>query len=114
MEFGFTQFMHFSVTTFGDEEHDCFKGKCLPASDFNPTNVDTDQWVQTAVAGGAGEICLTAHHEGGFALWPTKNDYNYTVAFSPWGKDILRSFVDSCKKHGVSSPPAAARGLARL
>lgn len=37
--------------------------KCLPASDFNPSNLSTDQWVETAVAFGAKEICLTAHHE---------------------------------------------------
>jgi len=61
----FTQFMHFSVTTFGNIEHDCVDGKCLPASMFNPTNVDTDQWVQTAKGMGASEICLT-----GEPMWP--------------------------------------------
>eukprot|EP01052_Picozoa_sp_SAG31_P026506 SAG31_NODE_2406_length_5762_cov_6.711107_4_plen_155_part_00 len=69
MDMGFTQFMHFSVTTFGkvatgrDVEHDCVNGKCLPAKAFNPSNISTDQWVRTAKAMGAGEICLTAHHE---------------------------------------------------
>ena len=59
MEMGFTQFMHFSVTTFGqqytgkDVEHDCIGGKCLPAIAFNPTNLSTDQWVQTPVNMGA-------------------------------------------------------------
>ena len=38
-------------------------GKCLPAKAFNPTNLSTDQWVRTARDMGAGEICLTAHHE---------------------------------------------------
>ena len=48
--------------------HKCERG----ASMFNPSNLSTDQWVETAVAFGAGEVCLTAHHEGGFALWDTK------------------------------------------
>jgi imidazole glycerol phosphate synthase subunit HisF len=38
-------------------------GKCLPAKAFNPSNLSTDQWVRTARDMGAGEICLTAHHE---------------------------------------------------
>jgi len=56
---GFTQFMHFSVTTFADEEHNCVHGTCLPASDFNPSNADPEQWVLTAKAMGASQICLT-------------------------------------------------------
>ena len=40
-----------------------------------------DQWVETAKNMGAGEICLTAHHEGGFCLWPTTAQ-NYSVAES--------------------------------
>jgi hypothetical protein len=122
---GFTQFMHFSVTTFGkvatgkDVEHDCalpphdawpsshsaalpvpgwqpravaegadwppcrafpsgIGGHCLPAKAFNPSNLSTDQWVRTARDMGAGEICLTAHHEGGFCLWPTEYQ-NYSI-----------------------------------
>ena len=46
-------------------EHNCVspKQKCLPASLFNPSNLSTDQWARTARDFGAGEICLTAHHE---------------------------------------------------
>jgi len=49
---------------------------------------------------GAKEICLTAHHEGGFCLWPTKYS-NYSVLASPFKKDIVRMFVESCVKFGV-------------
>lgn len=97
----FTQFMHFSVTTFGNVEHNCVDGKCLPASLFNPTNVDPVQWVLTARAMGASEICLTAHHEGGFCLWPTLQQ-NYSVAQSPWKKDILAPFVAAAKQYGIN------------
>jgi len=85
-------------------EHNCAETgtmTCLPASKFNPTNLSTDQWVQTAVDFGAKEICLTAHHEGGFALWPTKYNLGYSVAASPFQGDIVRQFADSCKRHGV-------------
>ena len=70
---GLAQFMHFSVDPFTSIEHNCVGGNpdCVPASVFNPTNLSTDSWVEAAVSFGATEICLTAHHEGGFCLWDT-------------------------------------------
>lgn len=101
MDMGFTQFMHFSVTTFGDNvEHNCLDGTCLSAQLFNPTNLSTDQWVESAVAMGVGEICLTAHHEGGFCLWPSKYS-PYGVESSPYNHDIVKMFVASCHKYGI-------------
>lgn len=101
---GLSQFMHFSVNQFdvvNHTQHNCVGyGPCLPASLFNPTNLSTDQWVETAAAFGAEEICLTAHHEGGFSLWDTKYT-NYSVMQSPYGKDIVAQFVASCKKFGI-------------
>ena len=43
-----------------------------------PTDLDAEQWVLAAKAMGAKYVCLTARHEGGFCLWPTKTtDYSY-------------------------------------
>jgi hypothetical protein len=102
MDMGLSQFMHFSVDPFTSIEHNCVgtSSDCIPASTFNPTNLSTDQWVETAVAFGAEEICLTAHHEGGFCLWDTKYS-NYSVMHSPYGKDVVKQFVASCQKYGV-------------
>eukprot|EP00055_Hartaetosiga_balthica_P017438 m.117021 g.117021 ORF g.117021 m.117021 type:complete len:568 (-) comp9316_c0_seq1:420-2123(-) len=109
MDMGFTMFLHFSVTTFGDNvEHDCVNSKCLPPSLFNPTEMGpdengisaTDQWALTAKAMGAGQICATAHHEGGFCLWPSKYS-NYTVMQSGYQRDIIRDFVESCAKYDI-------------
>ena len=102
MERGLAQFMHFSVDPFTSIEHNCVgtSPDCIPASVFNPTNLSTDQWVEAAVSFGADEICLTAHHEGGFCLWDTKYS-NYSVMHSPYGKDIVKQFVASCNKYGV-------------
>ena len=52
---------------------------------------------------GMKEIIITAHHEGGFALWPS-NFTNYSVAASQWkgGKgDVLRQFADAANKWGI-------------
>lgn len=103
MEKGLAQFMHFSVDPWSSIEHNCVGSnpECIPSTAFNPTNLSTDQWVETAVAFGAKEICLTAHHEGGFCLWDTKFS-NYSVMHSPYGKDVVKQFVASCKKYGVT------------
>lgn len=70
---------------------------------FNPTELDTDQWVRAAKAAGATFAILTASHESGFRLW--QSDVNpYCLKAVEWGdgkRDILREFVDSCRRHGI-------------
>ena len=58
---GLAQFMHFSVDPFTSIQHNCVgtNPHCVPASQFDPSNVSTDQWAEAAVAFGASEICLT-------------------------------------------------------
>ena len=45
---------HFSVDPWSSIQHNCVgtDPACIPASKFNPTNLSTDQWVETAVAFG--------------------------------------------------------------
>jgi alpha-L-fucosidase len=93
-------FIHYGLNPFTDQEHG--DGQESP-SKFNPTNLDVEQWVLTAKSMGAKYVCLTARHEGGFCLWPSKTT-EYTIANSPYknGKgDIVREFVDACRKHGL-------------
>jgi alpha-L-fucosidase len=74
-----------------------------PASTFNPDKLDTDTWAQAAKSFGAKYAVLTASHRSGFALWPTKS-HNYSVASSALAghRDVLREFVSSCRKFGLS------------
>jgi alpha-L-fucosidase len=70
---------------------------------FNPTELDTDQWLETAQKLGATYAVLVAKHCSGFSLWPTEA-HDYSVKHSPWkeGKgDIVKDFVASCKKYGI-------------
>lgn len=97
-----TQFMHFSMCSFTGCEQNMPPAN---ASLFSPTaRVDTDQWVRVAKSWGAKQICLTARHSGGFALWQT-NATGYGLRQAPYlgGKgDIVRDFVASCRAAGVS------------
>jgi len=73
------------------------------ANIFNPTLLDTDQWLQAAQSLGAKYAVLVAKHCSGFSLWPTKA-HSYSVASSPWrdGKgDIVADFIASCQKFGI-------------
>ncbi|GAA4802000.1 alpha-L-fucosidase [Olivibacter ginsenosidimutans] len=70
---------------------------------FNPSKLNTDQWVQAAKSAGATYAVLVAKHCSGFSLWPTAA-HDYSVKSSPWknGKgDIVRDFIASCKKYGL-------------
>ena len=70
---------------------------------FNPSRLDTDQWVESAVAAGARYAVLVAKHGSGFSLWPTQA-HSCSVAASPWRQgrgDIVGDFIRSCAKYGV-------------
>jgi len=70
---------------------------------FNPTDLNTDQWIRAAKAAGARYAILVAKHCSGFSLWPTMA-HGYSVKNTPWrgGKgDIVKDFIASCKKYGI-------------
>lgn len=70
---------------------------------FDPTALDTDQWLATAKSLGAKYAVLVAKHCSGFSLWPTEA-HEYSVKNSPYkgGKgDIVAEFVASCRKYGI-------------
>eukprot|EP01083_Nonionella_stella_P020491 56812_1 len=126
MEMETIQFMHYGIPTYWDPPieylyssnptyHDCITTTidhsnqtkdyypCLNPNIFQPTHLDTNDWMRHSKAMGMKEICLTAAHEGGFCLWPTKYS-NYSVAASSWrgGEgNVLREFVDSARKWGI-------------
>lgn len=70
---------------------------------FNPTEIDVEQWVRTAVAMGAKAAVMTSCHENGLRLW--QSDANpYSLKTTRWGdgkRDLVREFVEACRKHGL-------------
>jgi alpha-L-fucosidase len=98
LEFG--MFIHFSPATWQNQEFDDLK---TPLSEINPTKLDTDQWVETALALGARYIVFVAKHQGGFCMWQTHTT-EYSIRNTPWrdGKgDVLAEIAASCRKKGV-------------
>ena len=70
---------------------------------FNPTQLNTDQWVEAAKKAGAKFAVITATHETGFGLW--QSDVNpYCLKAVKWGDgkgDVVRDFCNSCRKYGI-------------
>lgn len=91
-------FFHWDIEVFqpewdGTPEH-------LPEPDvFRPSALDIEQWMDTAVSSGARYALITAKHDTGFCLWPTRvHDYHVGTAGCP---DIVGLFVRACRERGI-------------
>lgn len=94
---GYGMFIHFGINTFNELEWS--KGN-LPASSYNPTNLDCDQWVSTAKEAGFRYVILVTKHHDGFCLWNSKFT-DYDVASSPVKTDVVAEVAKACKKYGI-------------
>lgn len=97
---------HYDLHVFDGQVYGQGNNRINPIEDYNifhPDSLDTDQWIGAAKAAGAKFAILTATHETGFGLW--QSDVNpYCLKAVKWrnGKgDIVRDFVNSCRKYGI-------------
>lgn len=97
---------HYDLHVFDGVRYGQGNNRIQPIEDYNifsPDSLDTDQWIRAAKSAGCKFAVLTATHETGFGLW--QSDVNpYCLKAVKWrdGKgDIVRDFVNSCRKYGV-------------
>ena len=70
------------------------------AETFNPVNFDAEKWVDCAVEYGAKNLCFTAKHHDGFAMYDSKvSDYN--IIHTPFGRDVVKELARACEKRGI-------------
>lgn len=97
IERGYGMFIHFGVNTFSNLE---WSDGTTPASLYNPTNLDCDQWVRVAKDAGFRYVLLITKHHDGFCLWDSKYT-EYDVASSPVKTDVVAEVSKACKKYGL-------------
>jgi alpha-L-fucosidase len=88
---------HFSMNTFTGDDYETGS---VPATTYNPTQLDVRQWIQVAHDLGAGYAVLTAKHMSGFCLWDSEG-YDYDVAASGNKTDVVAAFVAVCREFGL-------------
>ena len=97
IERGYGMFIHFGINTFAELE---WSDGSIPASTYNPTHLDCDQWVRVARDAGFRYVLLITKHHDGFCLWDSKYT-DYDVASSPVKNDVVKEVSDACKKYGL-------------
>ena len=90
-------FITYGINTFAETE---WSDGSIPASRYNPTELDCDQWIRVARDAGFRYILLTTKHHDGFCLWDSKYT-DYDVASSPVKTDVVAEVAKACKKYGL-------------
>jgi len=67
---------------------------------FEPDLYDPRDWARAARQAGMRYAVLTTKHHEGFCLWDSAVS-DYTVAGTPWGKDLVGPFVEACRAEGL-------------
>lgn len=67
---------------------------------FNPDLYDPEEWAAKAKAAGMKYVVITTKHHDGFCMWDTKHT-DYKITNTPYGKDILKPFVDAFRAEGI-------------
>ena len=70
------------------------------AKDFKAEKYDPDEWMRMAKEAGFQYAVLTAKHCDGFMLWPSEYG-DYSTKMYLGGRDLVREFVDACRKYGI-------------
>jgi alpha-L-fucosidase len=109
--------IHYNMASYLPVEYDGCNRNATLVPDinlFNPSILNTDNWVQTFVDVGAKYAILVAKHNCGFTTWPTQvrfqlktNEtisYNYSISYSPKsGTDLVGNFMESCRKAEIKT-----------
>lgn len=99
-ELEYYAFVHFNMNTFSNMEWGFGDEK---PEQFNPTELNCDQWAKVCKEAGMKGIILTAKHHDGFCLWPSEYT-EHSVKNATWrdGKgDVLKELSKACKKYDL-------------
>ena len=103
ISYHYGMFIHFGMNTFVGTQQ---VPHPPPATTYAPP-LDVDAWVKLARDAGMKYAVLTTKHSGGFCLWDSKvlwqgREFDYDVAATSNKTDVVKAFVDACKKYGIA------------
>jgi alpha-L-fucosidase len=93
----FGMFIHFNMPTYANQD---WPDPEMPASAFNPTKLNCDQWAKAAKSANMSYGCITTKHHSGFCIWDTKTT-DYNVMKSPLKRDVVKEYTDAFRKNGL-------------
>lgn len=105
---GFGMFVHWGLYSqlergewvYFNEKMDMNEYKKL-AETFTAEDFDAEDLVLTAKSAGCKYIVLTTRHHEGFSLYDTCGLSDFDVMHTPCGRDLVREFVDACRKYDI-------------
>ncbi len=68
---------------------------------FNPTQFNADEWMQLAKDAGMKYVVFITKHHDGFSMWHTKLRPDYSIAATPFHRDICKEIADAAHKYGL-------------
>ena len=68
---------------------------------FNPVNFDANAWMQLAREAGMKYVVFITKHHDGFSMWPTKLRPEYSIAETPFKRDICKEIAEAARAHGL-------------
>ena len=98
-------FLCFNSNQFTGQEHCRAKDPKM----FAPDHLDVSQWISTFKAAGMRYAVLTARHTSGFLLWDSLTS-RHDVAASGNRTDLVRVYVEECRRQGVAAGLYYCRG----
>lgn len=93
----FGMFIHFNIPTYMNQD---WADPEAPASLFNPTKLNCDQWAKAAKSAHMSYGCITTKHHSGFCIWDTKTT-DYNVMHSPLKRDVVKEYADAFRANGL-------------
>ena len=70
------------------------------AATFDPQEYDPIEWARLAKRVGMQYAIFTSKHHDGYAMYHTREN-DFSIEHSPYGKDIVRSFLDAVRAEGL-------------
>jgi alpha-L-fucosidase len=68
---------------------------------FNPVKFNAEEWMQLAKDAGMKYVVFVTKHHDGFSMWPTKLRSDYSIAATPFQRDICKEIADAAHKVGL-------------